>query len=256
MTLVVSLAIRSAVMLAAGLIISAGLSRRSAALRHRVLAAALLAAALVLHFSFVVPALSLTLPSGLMSPAPTAPPSRSELLFEVPEQRATAAGDTQHPRGLSRVAPPTGLNTTQIIVMVWLAGSLVTAGALIASLLRVRSASRRGVRIADPGWLAALERIGKAQGILRQVVISRTDSPDLLGTWGAVKPEVLLPRESSDWSMDRVRVVLTHELAHIRRHDWLIQIGADAVRTVLWFNPLAWMVCRRLRHESERACDD
>ena len=50
--------------------------------------------------------------------------------------------------------------------------------------------------------------------------------------------------------------VLSHELAHIRRHDWLVQMGAEALRAVLWFNPLAWIVCHRLRRESEQACDD
>ena len=58
------------------------------------------------------------------------------------------------------------------------------------------------------------------------------------------------------WTLDRVHVVLSHELAHIRRHDWLVQIGAETVRAVLWFNPLVWMVCARLRRESEQACDD
>ena len=67
---------------------------------------------------------------------------------------------------------------------------------------------------------------------------------------------MLLPRHADDWTLDRVHVVLCHELAHIRRHDWLVQIGAETLRAVLWFNPLAWMACTRLRRESEQACDD
>ena len=50
--------------------------------------------------------------------------------------------------------------------------------------------------------------------------------------------------------------MLCHELAHIRRHDWLVQLAAEMVRVALWFNPLAWMACSRLRRESEQACDD
>jgi TonB family protein len=53
-----------------------------------------------------------------------------------------------------------------------------------------------------------------------------------------------------------VHVVFCHELAHIRRHDWLVQMGAETMRAILWFNPLAWIVCKRLRRESELACDD
>ena len=50
--------------------------------------------------------------------------------------------------------------------------------------------------------------------------------------------------------------VLCHELAHIRRFDWVVQIAAEIVRSAYWFNPLIWIVCMRLRQESEHACDD
>ena len=53
-----------------------------------------------------------------------------------------------------------------------------------------------------------------------------------------------------------MRVVLCHELAHVRRHDWFVQMTAEAVRTVLWFHPLVWMICTRLRRAGEQACDD
>ena len=45
-------------------------------------------------------------------------------------------------------------------------------------------------------------------------------------------------------------------VAHVRRHDWLVQMCAEAIRAVLWFNPLVWIACARLRRESEQACDD
>jgi beta-lactamase regulating signal transducer with metallopeptidase domain len=48
----------------------------------------------------------------------------------------------------------------------------------------------------------------------------------------------------------------SHEVAHIERCDWLVQVLAEAARTVYWFNPLFWLLCRRLRAESEHACDD
>jgi TonB family protein len=53
-----------------------------------------------------------------------------------------------------------------------------------------------------------------------------------------------------------MRVVLCHELAHVRRHDWFVQMAAEAIRTVLWFHPLVWMICTRLRRAGEQACDD
>ena len=50
--------------------------------------------------------------------------------------------------------------------------------------------------------------------------------------------------------------MLGHELAHIRRADWPLQMAADVVRAVFWYNPLFWIACARLRRESEEACDN
>ncbi len=50
--------------------------------------------------------------------------------------------------------------------------------------------------------------------------------------------------------------MLRHELAHIRRGDWIVQIAGELLRTAYWFNPLLWIACARLRQESEQACDD
>jgi TonB family protein len=66
----------------------------------------------------------------------------------------------------------------------------------------------------------------------------------------------VLPSGAEHWPEDRRRVVLSHELAHIARHDWLLQICAELVRALYWFHPLAWLAAARLRQESERACDD
>ena len=83
-----------------------------------------------------------------------------------------------------------------------------------------------------------------------------TDESDLLATWGLLRPRVLLPPHAREWPDDRIRIVLCHELAHVRRHDWFVQITAEAVRIAFWFNPLIWIACTRLRRDSEQACDD
>jgi beta-lactamase regulating signal transducer with metallopeptidase domain len=50
--------------------------------------------------------------------------------------------------------------------------------------------------------------------------------------------------------------VLAHELSHVKRNDWLLQLLAETARVLFWFNPLFWLACARMRRESEFACDD
>jgi TonB family protein len=70
------------------------------------------------------------------------------------------------------------------------------------------------------------------------------------------RPKVILPVGAGDWPDDRIRVVLYHELAHIRRGDWTAHIVAELLRAAYWFNPLLWIARRRLSEESEQACDN
>lgn len=67
---------------------------------------------------------------------------------------------------------------------------------------------------------------------------------------------MILPAGAEDWPEERVAIVLRHELAHVRRRDWLVHLAVEVLRTIYWFNPLLWIVCHRLRLESEYACDD
>ena len=73
---------------------------------------------------------------------------------------------------------------------------------------------------------------------------------------GTGTPKIILPAGAADWSEPRRRIVLAHEMAHIGRRDWILHISAEALRAFYWINPLAWLACRRLRQESEYACDD
>jgi len=75
-------------------------------------------------------------------------------------------------------------------------------------------------------------------------------------TLGWRRPTVLLGAASESWSDDRLRAVFRHELAHIRRTDWLVQQVAWIGYSLLWFHPLAWFGYRALCLEAERAADD
>jgi hypothetical protein len=65
-----------------------------------------------------------------------------------------------------------------------------------------------------------------------------------------------MPEAAAEWPWGRVRAVLLHELAHIKRNDVHIQTLAQMACAAYWFNPLVWFAANQLRLECERACDD
>jgi hypothetical protein len=74
--------------------------------------------------------------------------------------------------------------------------------------------------------------------------------------FGTRRPTILLPAVADAWDLERRRAVLLHELAHVARHDCLIQWLAAGACAIYWFHPAVWWVAHRLRIERELACDD
>lgn len=75
-------------------------------------------------------------------------------------------------------------------------------------------------------------------------------------TFGVFRPVILLPADAAGWPAARRRHVLLHEIAHIRRHDFALQLFARCVLALYWWQPLAWYAWRRLVTEREVAADD
>jgi beta-lactamase regulating signal transducer with metallopeptidase domain/Mg-chelatase subunit ChlD len=76
------------------------------------------------------------------------------------------------------------------------------------------------------------------------------------GSVGWLRPKILLPQDWRNWDCEKLRAVLVHERAHIRRRDWLIRFTSHVNVCVFWFHPLAWWTERELARLAEEACDD
>ena len=230
------------------------LRRRSAALRHWVLAAGVAGAAAVPLLTAVVPAWSLPFATPTAFTAYQDPFQDAASTGAPRTPRAQTAGVVHATAAASASRGPLALST--MLQLGWLAGTIVALTILLTGLLRLAWVAAHARRITDGRWFDLAQEIARGYDLRRPVALLQSSHPSLLVTWGLARPKVILPTAADAWTDARARVVLSHELAHIRRGDWIVQLFAELLRAFYWFNPLLWVACRRLRLESEHACDD
>lgn len=113
----------------------------------------------------------------------------------------------------------------------------------------------RGAKPADYAQPLA-EELERDLGIRGGVPVLETSGAPVPLTCGLRRPAIVLPSGAAGWTEARLRTVLRHELAHIRRYDLVAQALGQGACCIYWFHPLAWIAARQLRRERERACDD
>ena len=236
--------VKASVVIIAALAAVACLRRRSAALRHWLLSAAIVAATAAPFLGLVTPAWHVPL-DALPRPAMAVPS-----VITGPSPRSTAVTARSAGADVSRRA------TGALIEGAWIAGAGVSLLILCVGLGRLASIASSARRVTGGRWAEVAADLAREYGLRRPVAILQSNHPALLVTWGFVEPKIILPRNAQGWPDARIRVVLAHELAHIKRGDWLIQMLAEIARAGYWFNPVMWIACRRLRQESEQATDD
>lgn len=152
---------------------------------------------------------------------------------------------------------PAALATVRVWALpLWACGVIILSLRLLLAYSQIARIRRRG-RPADELILTALERLSSRMGIGRRarVLISEwTGSPCLVG-W--LQPVILLPISAlSGLTPQQLDAVLAHELAHIRRHDYLVNWLQMIIETLLFYHPAVWWISRRIRQERELCCDD
>jgi TonB family protein len=233
---------RSSIILIAGLAAAWSLRKQPAALRHWLLGASILLAAAQPLITAVMPAISLR--------------SVQRLVIENPDviEVQTPVGDRQKAAPMPVPAAPS-FNWPRIAYWAWIGGMVASFAVLMVGALWMFWLGSRG-RPAGASWQREAEAIRSQLGITTRVRLLVTRHPALLVTWGAIAPVILLPADADSWPADRIRHVVAHEMAHLRRRDWLVQLLTEIARAINWFNPLFWIACARLRRDSEHACDD
>lgn len=236
------LSVRSSLVLAIALMGLWSLRNRPAAMRHWVMAAAIVLAAFQPLLTRVVPQMPILAAQWRADHPPVV--AATHVMTEV----AVAAPP-------SVIVAPAPFDWGVLAYRVWAVGAALNVAVLIFGVLWLSWLGSRAREAGSP-WQTAAADLRSQLGIRQRVRIAITGHPAMLVTWGAFAPVILLPAGANAWPAERIRLVLAHELAHLMRRDWLVQLIAEMGRAVYWFNPLFWIACARLRRESEQACDD
>lgn len=169
---------------------------------------------------------------------------------------AAEAGDSSvaMPPGIDRDAPTPGLS---LVVLAWAAGVLVLSLRLVGGWLVARRLAARVVGPASPEILVVTARVSNRLGVRRVVRVLESSACAVPVVIGWVRPVVLLPLAAlSGLPPAQIEALLAHELAHIRRHDYLVNLMQASVETLLFYHPGVWWVSRQVRIEREHCCDD
>ena len=139
---------------------------------------------------------------------------------------------------------------------IWVLGLSVLLGRLFVGTLAVRRMARSAAANQETTWQDLIQELSGSLSLNKPVRLLFSDSQISPMTWGVLRHTVVLPSQAQQWGPERRRLVLAHEIAHVKRNDGIIQLFVQIVCGAYWFNPLVWYAAHRIRIERERACDD
>ncbi|MEM8682423.1 MAG: M56 family metallopeptidase [Pseudomonadota bacterium] len=242
-----------ALLLSLTLLLVPVLRSASASMRYVVLLAGLTAALLL-------PVIDTMIPEWQLLPAeartfvaePVEAPAAPSMVLNT---RDTPAAANPVP-ATAAAAPTASMNLASAARLVWLGVSTTLLAMLFYRVAGLTVAVRRTRELRDDDWQRDIERCCEAIGVRRRVALRTRSADSMPAVWGVLRPCVLLPENCTDWPAERRRAVLLHELAHVARHDVVISLLVNAACALHWFNPLVWVLKRKLEAEREKACDD
>lgn len=161
------------------------------------------------------------------------------------------AGDTVDLEAASTIERTPWPSAATIIGGLWLLGVLAVTGQLLLGLFTLERWTRQGHPVERRDWLRPLEDLSPEDDRPRLVASPRLTSPL---SWG-VSPGFIVVDPASLDEGQAARAILAHELAHLRRQDWMFLILSRLALALFWFNPLVWRLHAALAERSEEAAD-
>lgn len=143
------------------------------------------------------------------------------------------------------------------LVRIWLGGVLILGLNALGGWAFAQRLKRRKTSPAAPSVERAANDLRTRFGIRRAVSILASAAAEVPATLGWLRPVVLIPVSAlTALTPEQIELLIAHELAHVRRYDYLVNLAQTAVETVLFYHPAVWWVSGRMRIEREHCCDD
>lgn len=142
------------------------------------------------------------------------------------------------------------------LYVVYAAGLVVLLVRLVLEPFALRRLTRASRDVTDASWRRLRDDAAAQLRVFRTVRLVRSERDVMPLTFGTIAPTIVLPASADEWTDDRRRAVLLHELAHVARRDCLVQRVAAFACALYWPHPGVWWAGKRLRVEQELACDD
>lgn len=155
------------------------------------------------------------------------------------------------------IAPLTStLNLSQLALAIYQGIYLLLILKVLFDNLKMFMLVRMCQPVAQTYWVHTTNDLKRKLNIQRHVQVRFSPLVNSPSTWGAFRPVVLIPEHAVHWPDHLIRSTLLHELAHIKRYDWLTQQLSRGICALYWINPLCWVAHRKLCQFAEQASDD
>jgi GWxTD domain-containing protein len=211
------------------------LRRASAQARYMAACAAMVAMAA----SFVT---TLAMPAN----APAAWKVRPLFVAGLPNATAADSASSSH-----------GISGSTWMVALWLAGVAALALRRAGGWLRARRMISSATVPVTAQWMRRLDRLRERIGLTKVVALVESGLAEAPSVIGMLRPVILMPAGLlAGLPTEQVEAILLHELAHVRRHDYLVNLLQSVVEDLLFYHPAVWWVGRVSRRERENCCDD
>ena len=264
-----------------GLLIAAALALTLRAMRHRSPNARYIAACAALALTAVAPVVTFTLLPG---PTPVAarpdrdpvaantasesPARTTATAMELPRRTPpTDAGSPLPATTVGNSTPPAQrfterFSTTLSPLLPWFVGAWALGVAVLSLwhlggwllLQRLKSTHTRPL---GQAWDQRLANLCDRMRVTRPVRLLESALVQVPAVVGWLRPVILVPASAvSGLSARELEAILAHELAHVRRHDYLVNVLQSVVETLLFYHPAVWWVSQCVRDEREDCCDD